>query len=166
MKAVCGGGGSLHRSCFSRTSFWSTLPRGAEALEMDRVSLDAVNLDFRTFMSVFPTSVLPSLVSSLDTSTYQPENSSINHALFISSPEGWVGATMDPREDAKGFHTSRWTNGLGTVICYLGIWRLTQQTRYRASSARGPNSHIYVFPRLATGWRSSSLTERKSSCPD
>jgi len=58
---------------------------------MDLFSLDAVNRDIRTFISVLPARGLPSLASTVSNTTYQPENSSISHASFVCSSEALVG---------------------------------------------------------------------------
>jgi hypothetical protein len=88
--------------------FWFPFPenpfRGEEILETDLFSLDAVNRDIRTFISVLPARGLPSLASTMSNATYQPENSSISHASFVSSSEGLVGVTENPIAKATRIH--------------------------------------------------------------
>jgi hypothetical protein len=55
-----------------------------------------VNRDTRAFISVLPARVLPSLASALSNTIYQPENSSISHATFISSSEDLMRVTENP----------------------------------------------------------------------
>jgi hypothetical protein len=70
--------------------------RGEEILETDLFSLNAVNRDIRAFISALPARGLPSLASTLSNTTYQPENSCIGHATFMSSSEGLMGVTENP----------------------------------------------------------------------
>jgi hypothetical protein len=102
--------------------FWFLFPenssRGEEILETDLFSLDAVNPDILTFISVLPGKVLPSLVSTLSNTTYQPENSSISHASFISSSEGLVAITENPI--AKNETHSHPQMILGTFAAFCG----------------------------------------------
>ncbi len=60
--------------------------RGEETLEPP----EAVNRDIRTFISVLPVRVLPSLVSTVSNTTHQPENSSISHASSVHLKPSWA----------------------------------------------------------------------------
>jgi hypothetical protein len=51
---------------------------------MDPISLDAVNPDISTIHVRLPGDTLPSLASALGSTTFQPENSSMDHASFTS----------------------------------------------------------------------------------
>ena len=63
---------------------------------MDLFSLEVVNRDIRTFISVLPARNLPSLASTVSNTTYQPENSSISHASFVCLSEALVGHQRVP----------------------------------------------------------------------